>query len=524
MKKNKWTAWLCQAGMFIALMVMTTVPVWATSPRFLPEDGYAAQLYTMNPGDYEKAQYQGGLDIVYAQVAEGTAAAKTRCIMKIENGSFTNSGDSYNLRLMLYDYTGNAVKPLAFLNHPDSLVWGQAMKLDTNTNTVWFSITNNNNTDDRWYNFSWDESLATYPINLNTASYQTMPCNWEMEVSTDDPAPGGIGGTLFFSGLNDLDWAEPQSIWIRDASQPDGWRRVVEIGGPSCGFAFDNNGNLWSGQYGWGAQNHIFMWDAGQVDYVVTNGGVLNINDYDATTNSNGCKTKVGLPMVQDSYGTWHYAGANDVECAPDGNVYVSANGGFDPVGDTDCGYVVKIVNNGQSPWPTTCSTVGLGSVAASPPGEYNWDWLKALSYDGLTNLEDGGHTDPTVAGPTSEKLYLDHDYYAQEPGEDTVSAITADYDYDNDGVPDAVDNAYQTYTENEIQADTDQDMYGNICDADFNNSDFVGSGDFGIFEANFNQSVPPGNPDADMNSNNWIGPTDFNLFEPRFNTFAPWY
>ena len=87
---------------------------------------------------------------------------------------------------MLYDYTGKAVKPLAVLDVPFSC-WGQGVKLDTNT--IWFSYTISGDTDDCWYFFSWDDSLAAYsggPLVIDYAGdHYQMNCNWEMEVSTD---------------------------------------------------------------------------------------------------------------------------------------------------------------------------------------------------------------------------------------------------------------------------------------------------------------------------------------------------
>ena len=289
-------------------------------------------------------------------------------------------------------------------------------------------------------------------------------------------------------------------MWVRNG---DEWQKVVEIGGSSSGFAFDNKGNLWHGAYHYYTTepNYVYMWTADQIDAAVRACEVLGTTDYTA---------RVNLPMVEGPGGTMYRAGANDLECDPNGNVYVSANGGFDWVGETDCGYVLKIPNDGILPWPGAedYSIVGLGSVAVDPN---NWDWLKALSYDGESFLEDDGtesgaltYTDPThvgltgVMGLTANRLYLDHDYWAEAPGDDTVSAITREADSDEtngdpvpDGVPDAVDNCYLTFTADECQMDSDQDMYGNICDCDVDNNDVVAGGDLNIFLGRWGQEVP---------------------------------
>ena len=88
--------------------------------------------------------------------------------------------------------------------------------------------------------------------------------------------------------------------------------------------------------------------------------------------------------------------------------------------------------------------------------------------------------------------------------------------------MPDSLDNAPETY--NPEQVDTDGDMYGNICDADFDNDGYVGNQDFHIFRSNYNQTVPAGNPNVDMDSGDYIGPSDFAEFISRYNSSAPWF
>ena len=544
--KSKWKAkigWLMSVTAIIALMA---APAWATSNRFLPGDGYAAQLYEIEKEADQSVYYQGSLDIVYAEVAEfpdGVEPWKTRCIMKVESGVFHFDNHDYSIRVMLYDYTGKTVITLAVLDVPGSC-WGQGVKLDANTNTIWFSYTNGS---DRWYSFSWDDTLAAYkhPVDLSinvpividyAGDHYEMKCNWEMEVSTDpDLLEGttGQGGQLFFAGLNSSDWEDPHSVWVRNG---DEWQKVIEVGGSSCGFAFDNMGNLWHGAYHYyiTQPNYVYMWTAAQIDYAVRHEEVLD-------TTIGSYTTRVNLPMVEDSQGTEHRAGANDLECDPNGNVYVSVNGGFDSAGDTDCGYVLKIENDGTGipEWPgeDDYSIVGLGSLAA---GVNNWDWLKALAYDGESFLEDDGilsgaltYTNPEhvgltgILGLTANRLYLDHDYYAQSPGIDTVSAITRAADSDEineaptpDGVPDAVDNAYLTFTADECQIDWDQDMYGNICDCDLDNNRVVDGADTYILRLAWGSS----DPNADFDSNDVVDGSDISIFRGRWDQWVPFF
>jgi hypothetical protein len=61
---------------------------------------------------------------------------------------------------------------------------------------------------------------------------------------------------------------------------------------------------------------------------------------------------------------------------------------------------------------------------------------------------------------------------------------ITSPNDVDGDGVNNASDNCLNR--KNPDQDDTDCDTYGNLCDADYDNSGIVGFGDFGLFVGAF--------------------------------------
>jgi hypothetical protein len=85
--------------------------------------------------------------------------------------------------------------------------------------------------------------------------------------------------------------------------------------------------------------------------------------------------------------------------------------------------------------------------------------------------------------------------------------------DADADGVPDSLDNC--RLVANADQYDADHDGYGNICDADLNNSGLVTSADFTILRAKINTADPV----ADLNHSGLVTSADFTLLRPRINS-----
>ncbi|MFK8014491.1 MAG: thrombospondin type 3 repeat-containing protein [Gammaproteobacteria bacterium] len=87
--------------------------------------------------------------------------------------------------------------------------------------------------------------------------------------------------------------------------------------------------------------------------------------------------------------------------------------------------------------------------------------------------------------------------------------------DVDDDGVLDAVDNC--TSVANPRQLDTDEDGYGNACDADLNNDGIVNVVDLGALRSVFFATDEPA---ADLNGDGVVNVADLGVFRTLF--FAP--
>ena len=93
------------------------------------------------------------------------------------------------------------------------------------------------------------------------------------------------------------------------------------------------------------------------------------------------------------------------------------------------------------------------------------------------------------------------------------VSAVPVpNSDADGDGIADQLDNCIDV--QNPAQQDTDSDGYGNICDADLDNSGgVVNFGDLALFKAAFGTA----DPDADFNGDGTVNLSDFSIFRSSF-------
>ena len=91
--------------------------------------------------------------------------------------------------------------------------------------------------------------------------------------------------------------------------------------------------------------------------------------------------------------------------------------------------------------------------------------------------------------------------------------------DTDGDGISDNLDNC--TLVPNPTQLDANADGYGNICDADINNSGTVTSSDFGLLRSVLGQAIGASATAAaaDMNGSGTVTSSDFGLLRARLGT-----
>jgi hypothetical protein len=98
------------------------------------------------------------------------------------------------------------------------------------------------------------------------------------------------------------------------------------------------------------------------------------------------------------------------------------------------------------------------------------------------------------------------------------TSGAGVDADSDGDTVQDNMDNCVAT--SNVSQIDSDQDGYGNACDADFNQDGTVGGPDFTVFASAFGSTEGTASyvASVDCNGDGAIGGPDFTCFASGFN------
>jgi hypothetical protein len=497
-------------AVLVSILVLAAAPVWAGSTRLTAETGYQAQDYTMDNPD--NRNYSSGLDVIYARMATFAAGAdehNTRGYLKCEDvGAYGANG----IRVQLYGYTGEYKTTVA--SSTEAYIYSQSVKFnpsvaDPNVGEVWYSKTGGTN--DTFYKITADFNTMSFGA---PSTVINVVAAWEVEW-----IPSGAAykaGEAFVAG-KDVDYNSPHAIyWLNGGSKV----KVMEIpkdpASYSCGFAFDNDGNLWAGSYtssGPASQQYIYRWSNAKVEAAAGGGTLCTPATADVT---------IACPTFTDGTNTY-YTAVSDIECDADANgfVYFSLNGGFDEVENTEAGYIMNVDQSIASSATPYGSGV-LSTIAKTNPTS-DWDWQKALAYDGAANIDGGGYYNPET-GTGGNRLYVHQDYTWGTGDPDTVTGLAKNDDFDGDGVPDSLDNAPEEANgdveDPAYQVDADLDMYGNIADADFDNNGTVTWADF-----NMMKSVWSGSDDViDMDSDGSISYGDFNLLKGRWSNSAPYY
>jgi hypothetical protein len=92
-----------------------------------------------------------------------------------------------------------------------------------------------------------------------------------------------------------------------------------------------------------------------------------------------------------------------------------------------------------------------------------------------------------------------------------TLLTVLAAADTDGDALGDPFDNCINH--QNPDQRDTDGDGFGNRCDADFDQSNFVNAADLALFKTRFGTT----NADADLDGNGFVNAADLAIFKQLF-------
>jgi len=182
------------------------------------------------------------------------------------------------------------------------------------------------------------------------------------------------------------------------------------------------------------------------------------------------------------------------------GPAYTVDGGDGDPLGD---GPYLKGTLGPAPHEGTVYSVVGSssknsGGLTLHPAMAY------ALNYEGSLLVDVEGHV--------LDGYFIDKDGVIDDVFQ-IVKGSTSDGD--GDGAPDAFDNCMDVA--NASQCDSDQDGYGNLCDADYNNDGVVGISDFNLLRPAIGTSSPPSDPVYDHNCDGVVAIPDFNVYRSFF-------
>lgn len=264
--------------------------------------------------------------------------------------------DYETTNIEVFDTDGNYIKTAC-----ESTGWPQCVRKIEDR--IWFSYTEAEYAG--FYSIPWDETLQIYPA---TARDEVIiDYNWDVKQSPD--------GKIFICGAEGM-WGEHKISYV------DGNNTIpiIEIGGNSCGFDFDNEGNLWAGEYvlGFSPSMHIEpcrigMWTKEAIDSALA-GATLDWSDASVVIG-------LGALTIEDQSCNW---GPNDIEADSQGNIYVSMNT-YSSWGDSsEYGRIVKYYPDGEGGY-------AMDVIWEAEQRINKWDWVRNLAIDGsnlLTHLD----------------------------------------------------------------------------------------------------------------------------------------
>ena len=178
---------------------------------------------------------------------------------------------------------------------------------------------------------------------------------------------------------------------------------------------------------------------------------------------------------------------------------------GCEPATTSDCGVFIKTINPAAG--FATTNEIKFDSQTLSNTGWSTQSLTINLASPLLNGqlLQFGFVNTSKLFGPTG--VYYDNLVFALAP------------DTDGDGIQDPIDNC--RLTANPAQQDANLDGFGNICDADINNSGTVTTADFGLLRSVLGQAAGFSATAAasDMNSSGTVTTADFGLLRARLGT-----
>lgn len=225
----------------------------------------------------------------------------------------------------------------------------------------------------------------------------------------------------------------------------------------------------------------------------VSNGDVVTVRHWTAATDLSTVNTVLNIGGVTDTFSS-----STQIDTTPDA---------FSFTDQVDVGLDTTVVSDS-----ITVTGINSSSVISITGGEYSINGGAYQSTNG--SVSNGNYvnvrtTSDTVGSSTTGTTLTIGGV------SDTFDVTTAS-DVDADGLIDTLDNCINVA--NADQLDTDGDLYGNACDADFNNDGIVNSLDTGPFKADF---FTAGNVETDLNGDAIVNSLDLGIYKQKF-TLAP--